>query len=427
VADFTRTDETADANYAVAGLELDKKFKDDDKARRSLRDLNADSRLLTRMVCSPSGELPTGALGAFHVGEDWSGRRTAAVTVDELRFHTSDLPGPFLPDNGRYLLAEDVKFDEEHELRLQVEELSFPHARRRDILLGADALEILGHWPQSGGLLRVGEELMGYTGLDPSDTGNVYITARGLFGTARAFHRKSEPVEPVLAWPAAPLAGTMDATASRVPLADASQFPARGLLLIGEELVGYEGKDGNDLLMPVKSGRGLLQADGLLRGRFGTTAENHAAGAMVRWMPERYADRALLGTDAPESESLPLCVRAPGAAFTELAVQALLPDAAVGLQLRVVPDGLVSPHADPATEHRVLAFEDGGQAGEVRLGGPVFRQADRLDLWFFARWRPGAFDPRGFTASGWKLAPEIESVSVGHVQPTLVFEHEEPR
>ena len=148
---------------------------------------------------------------------------------------------------------------------------------------------------------------------------------------------------------------------------------------------------------------------------------------MARWMPERYADHALLGTDAPESEALPLTVRAPGAAFTELAVQALLPDASVGLDLRVVPDGLVSPHADPAVEHRLMAFDENKQAGEVRLSGPLFRQADRLDLWFFARWRPGAFDPRGFTAEGWKLAPEIESVSVGHVQPTLVFEHEEPR
>jgi len=63
----------------------------------------------------------------------------------------------------------------------------------------------------------------------------------------------------------------------------------------------------------------------------------------------------------------------------------------------------------------------------VRLGGPIFRQADRLELWFFAHWRAGAFDPRTFAAAGWKLAPEIESVVVGHVQPTVVFEHEESR
>ena len=37
----------------------------------------------------------------------------------------------------------------------------------------------------------------------------------------------------------------------------------------------------------------------------------------------------------------------------------------------------------------------------------------------------GAFDPRDFAAGGWKLAPEVESVVVGHVQPTVVYEHEE--
>jgi len=81
----------------------------------------------------------------------------------------------------------------------------------------------------------------------------------------------------------------------------------------------------------------------------------------------------------------------------------------------------------PAIPIRLRTISDGGAAGEVKLGGPVFRQADRLDLWLFARWRPGAFDGRDYAAGGWKLAPEVQSVVVGHVQPTLVLEHEEQR
>jgi hypothetical protein len=425
---FVQTDASNEDNYDVEHLDLAQIFKTDDKSEKVVRELNADARLVTRMVCSPSGELPTGPPAAFHLGEDWSGRRSdGSAIIDELRFYRPQVPGPMLPNNGRYLLVEELKFDEDRELRLGVEDVQFPHVRRHDPVLGADALEVLSQWPQAGGLMLLGEEILGYAGLDPVDTGHVFITARGMYGTARAYHQAGETCQPLLFWPVAPLAASLDEAAARLPLADASAFPPEGLLLLGEELIAYDGKDGNDLLMPVRHGRGRLLEEGLLRGRFGTQADRHDAGALVRWMPARYRDLALLGEDAPESEALPLVVRAPGAAFTELAVTARLPDPLVGLDLRVVPDGLVSPHADPATDPRVLSFTDGGAAGEVRLGGPLFRQADRMDLWFFARWRPGAFDPRNFTAGGWKLAPEVENVVIGHVQPTVVFEHEEGR
>ncbi len=425
---FVQTDPTTEENYATADLGLDRIFAADESGEDEVILLNEDIRMVTRVMCSPSGELPSLSPPAFHVGEDWSGRRSeGTATVDELRFHAPAVPGRVLPDTGRYVLVEDLEFDEDRQLRLGVSDLQFPHARRRHVLLGADALEILSQWPQGGGLLLLGEEIIGYAGLDPVDTGHVFITARGLYGTARAFHSRDETCQPLLFWPASPLAGSLDETAARVPLADADGFPSEGLLLVDEELIGYQGSKGADLLMPERPSGGRLLQEGLLRGRFGTSPARHDAGSMVRWMPARYRDRALLGEDAPESEALPLVLRAPGAAFTELQLTARLPDAAVGLDLRVVPDGLVSPHADPAREPRVLAFSDEGQAGEVKLGGPLFRQADRLDLWLFARWRPGAFDGRDFAAGGWKLAPEVQSLVVGHVQPTLVFEHEELR
>ena len=425
---FEQTDPTTEENYATADLGLDEIFAANENGENEMIQLNADIRMVTRLMCPPSGELPTGPLPAFHLGEDWSGRPSdGAATVDELRFHAPAVPGKLLPDNGRYVLAEDLEFDEDRELQLGVEDLQFPHVRRHNVLLGADALEVLSQWPQGGGLLLLGEEILGYAGLDPVDTGNVFITARGLYGTARAFHARNETCQPLLFWPASPLAAGLSDTAAAVPLADSTGFPDEGLLLVDEELIGYQGRHGADLLMPVRAGGGRLQPEGLLRGRFGTQPAQHDAGSMVRWMPARYRDRALLGEDAPESEALGLVVRAPGAAFTELSLTARLPDPSVGLDVRVVPDGLVSPHADPAREPRVLAFADDGQAGEVKLGGPVFRQADRLDLWLFARWRPGAFDARDYAAGGWKLAPEVQSAVVGHVQPTVVFEHEEQR
>ncbi len=444
--EFVRTDEGDEQHYAVADLPLAELFESDSSARRDVLRLNADSRLFTRLLCAPSGELPTGPVAAFHVGTDFSGRPSdGKAVVDELRFQAPSTPGPLLPDTGRYVLAEDLELDEDRELRLGVEELQFPHAHRRSPLLGADVLEILSQLPQAGGLLLLGEELVGYAGLDPTGTGSVFLTARGLAGTRRAYHRRGETVQPLLAFPCSPLAGALGETGGTLTLADGGGFPPDGgLLWVDDELIGYTSRSGADLLMPSRRAGSLLPGEGLLRGRFGTAPAAHAPGAMVRWMPERYRDRALLGDDVPESECLPVSVRAPGAFFTDIALHAFLPDPSVGLAARVVLDGLGSPHDDPSTSRHVLAFEVGGGAGvgsgngfggaaagaaagdmTVELAAPVGRAADQLDLWLFAQWGPGAFDARDFRANGWKLAPEVTSVLVGHLQPDLVLEHEE--
>src|SRR5262249_18492578 len=155
-----------------------------------------------------------------------------------------------------------------------------------------------------------------------------------------------------------------------------------------------------------------------LRGRFGTAPASHLPGAMVRWMPERHRDRALLGEDVPEAEGFPVAVRAPGAFVTDVAIHADLPDPTVGLDARVVLDGLASPHGDASQSPHLVALGDDGRAtGDgVVLEAPVGRPADQVDLWLAARWRPGAFDPRDFRGNGWKLAPSVRSVMVGHVQ-----------
>ena len=72
-----------------------------------------------------------------------------------------------------------------------------------------------------------------------------------------------------------------------------------------DELIGYPVREGDTLVQPVRGGgaRLSLSAEGLLRVRFGTQPAEHEPGAMVRWMPERLPDRALLGSDVPESES----------------------------------------------------------------------------------------------------------------------------
>jgi hypothetical protein len=273
---------------------------------------------------------------------------------------------------------------------------------------------------------------VGYAGLDPATTGAVFLTGRGLYGTPRGYHDRGEPVTPLLFWPVSPLAQRMDADDAQLPVADASGFPqGGGLVWVEDELIEYTSVEDGMLVMPSRPGSSSFAPEGVLRGRFGTEPVAHDAGALVRWMPARYHDRALLGQgagdDLPVSESLTLGIDAPGAFFTDLVAVTELPDASVGLEARVVADGRVSPHADPARHAEDDALTAGTLfgGGEGRLVIPLGLAADRLDVHLFAVWKDGAFDPLTYRAQGWKQAPAVGSVVLGHIQPNVTLVHEE--
>ncbi len=431
---FDASDRLIDENYAFEDLPFDEHLPDPDSAiRKDVERFNMDSRRLTRLIKRPSGELPAVPIEAFSMGRDYAGRLSrGSVVVDELRFATSSRPGALLQKHFRYVLNGDLDFEEDDELRLSDSMLRMAHGTLASSLLGPDALEILSALNPAGGLLLIGEEIVGYAGIDTSEFGGtVYITERGLFGTERAFHEGGTSVSALDFWPATPLAGRISPEQAFIPLSDPAAFPdAPGLAWIDGELVGFEGVDDGALTMPIRYGAGRLLPEGLLRGRFGTGAADHDAGAMVRWMPARRRDRALLGSRRPESEFASLSVEADGAFFTEVVVQSSLPVDEIGLDLRFVLDGRASPHDAPAPEGdgdaALVGHAAEGRDAE-RTSVSLGRQADRLDLYLFARWFPGAFDAERFASHGWKLGPAVETVTVGHVQPDVVLEHEEWR
>ena len=442
-AEMERSDEGAhgDADrHVVDELDLDAALKpgqagarlveelalSDRKAlEEAVRRFNVDSRRLTRLVCSPSGELPSLAAAAFHLGEDFDHRPSPGrALIDELRLHLADEPGTLLPPIGRYLLADELAFEEQQVAVLATDQLLLPHARLRGKRLGKDQLEILGELPQAGGLLLIGEEIVAYAGLDPVETGAVFLSGRGLYGTRRALHARTTPVVPLGFWPASPLAAPLGEDDGDIVVVDPSLFPAGGgLLLVEDELLAYDEVLDDALAMPLHPGR---SGGGLLRGRFGTQPDSHRAGSMVRWMPARFADLALLGHDVPEAEALRLSLRTPGAFHTELALRLEQPDPLVELVGRVVLDGQGSRHDDPAGDPRVLelrASADDPGLLTVRIG----RQAELLELFLSVRWSTGAFDPLGGGSNAWKLVPRVTDVVSEQVQPSLVLEHEEWR
>jgi hypothetical protein len=438
--DLERSDEGDEDNYVVDELDLRGSLLPGQAGARLMEELQlggmssledavrrfaVDSRRLVRILSGPSGELPSLDPGALHVGEDYDRRPSSGgAVVDELRLHVAGPPGPLLPPVARYVLQDELEFEEERVATLRVDQILLPHSRLTGKRLGEDQLEVLSELPQAGGLLLIGEEIVAYAGLDPVETGAVFLAGRGLYGTRRAHHAPSSPVVPLTFWPVTPLTSPLGADDGEILVADPTLFPPEGgLVLVDEELMGYDELLDDALAMPLRPGRG---SNGLLRGRFGTVPTPHGAGAMVRWMPARHHDRAMLGDDVPEAQALSLALRAPGAFHSGLALKAEIPDASVELVARVVLDDRGSHHDDP--EGTAGVYELTPSASSVGLWEVVLGdQADRLELVLATRWLPGAFDPRTGRANGWKLVPRVTDVVSSRVQPTLVLEHEEWR
>lgn len=429
VGEFLRTDPLDRDNYGVEDGQVDAVLDPESTAYDSVTALAADVRLVTRIIKAPSRELPTGPIATFALGRDFAGRRTEAdVVVDELRIATRRAPDDLVPTTATFLLAEELEDDERRELRVDLSGLRYPHRLVRDPVLGPDGLAAAALLPEDGGLLRVGDEIMSYAGFDAVDSGTVYLTGRGLYGTRPQAHPAAAPVEPLVAWPASPLAARATAESAVVPLVDASGFPpGPGLVLIGDELVGYTDVGARSLSMP-HSGGGVttIGRRGLLRGRHGTRAAEHEAGALVRWMPMRHRDAGLLGTGHASAEHAALTVHAPGAFLTDLAIAATIPAPGARLDVRAVFDRAASHHAQAAAGVPLVALSSQG-FGDVVVAGPLARQADVLDVHLVAGWDEGAFDPLRFASNGWKVVPRVGSVTAAHVQPTLVWEHEEWR
>jgi len=74
------------------------------------------------------------------------------------------------------------------------------------------------------------------------------------------------------------LTGAINSSATTVPLSDSSRFPSQGLIKIGDEMILYDGKNGNNLLIASVS---MPLWAGHLRGSFSSIAASHNQGDAV--------------------------------------------------------------------------------------------------------------------------------------------------
>jgi len=282
---------------------------------------------------------------------------------------------------------------------------------------------VLGQLPNDAGILRLGDELMCYDTRSP-ETGELTIApgGRGLLGTLPAPHALTSPVAFLEHYVVSTLNGGVGPADSTLAVANANDFPSRGLVLVGDELIHYTRRLGNRLDMPRTSDTpGAMDGGGrgMFRGRFGTTPTSHAAGTPVILFPFRYWDRWEDEADAPELAYMGFELEQPGAWWKATfwdAEEASHGQAHVQVLMRTDPT--IPWDEDPDAVDGLTLMTQGREDNDTI---PISGMSDRAEWRVFVRYDPGAFDPFTGASHGWKETPRFRRVGVEYYAPGMVL------
>ncbi|MBK7875689.1 MAG: hypothetical protein IPJ77_08050 [Planctomycetes bacterium] len=159
------------------------------------------------------------------------------------------------------------------------------------------------------------------------------------------------------------------------------------------------------------------QAEGLFRGRFGTTPAAHSAGEAVILFPFRYWDRWAQRADASELAYFGLSLAQPSAFWTGCFFEKEDADAAqIGVLQRTDPDAPWD--ADPERDARIALFWSGDEKGKPHGIG---KQSDRVDWRIFVQYAKGAFDLKTGMPHGWRQTPRLKLFGVTSYAPSLTL------
>jgi len=380
-----------------------------------------ESRLLTRIACFPSGERPR-LVSGYAVGGGANGLPgvVPSATVDEL-VHADHQFGRSItgvdPEAGagaNLVLARPL--DAEDDVLFLAPNL----ARVALGTFGGDD-SLLSALPADGGLLRIGDEIIGYAQVD-ADTGAVSIATngRGMLGTDPGPHQPTEPVSWMEHFAVSTLSAGVGPSDASLPIVAVEDFPPEGLVRIDDELVHYTRVAGAALEMPRSSRQPGLRDErgtGPFRGRHGTQAAAHAAGTLVVLHPCRYPEPWADKADAPEMSYFSFAQEHPAAFWTGVFFAV---SAADGVRLRALQK--THPEApwdaDPAEDSRVRLLERGDKDGGAI---PIMVQSDRIEWRVHAVYDRQAFDPIAGNSHGWKRTPRLRMHSVFHYAPSTTL------
>jgi hypothetical protein len=382
-----------------------------------------DVRLLDRMVKFPSGELPAEeasevTFGSAPVGASPVARGVLDEAAVGARTAIPRLLTTFIPANGG------------NNFSVRVDAMQTPSgvlidsARPRQLRIVGP-----GTYPQNGGMLRIGQELIAYRAFDPG-SGQFQIAqdGRGLLGTVPSSHAVGEEVYFVDQIPTAILVNGVVPEDHEFGVQALDALPRQGgtLLLGRTELVHYTWTAGNQLLgMPRHPDPerddptlGDRPTGGLFRGRYGTIPTSAAANAPLIWMPFRYWDRYVEGSSDPECSFVQVTFNRGAVEWTGFGFDEQNDDELLDLRAAIRFDE-VGDWRD-VTGLDVLRFVDGRT--ETDTLHDFERLAGRAEVRFGVEYRAGAFNPGTFQAHAWKRSPELRGMVLRYEGQTRILE-----
>jgi hypothetical protein len=398
-----------------------------------------DTRGITRLMAFPSGERPRlstrmsiggGASGGTGGASSGASGAIPSAVVDEIvfgdaKFGRTATADPETGAGGSLILTTDLA---EAGTTMIVAPLSVRVAIGRT---GAGT-QMLASMRTNAGLLRIGDEIVGYNQLDAS-SGTITIapSGRGLLGTRPQTHQTGEPVMYLEHHTVTALSGPVGAADSVFPVtgvndvstgtgAATTDFANEGTALIGSELIHYTRLRDNKLEMPrASSVPGAMddKGDGIFRGRYGTTVAAHSSGELVIIFPFRYWDRWAPRADGPELSYFSLGIDQPAAYWDSFFfVKTDTESNQIGVLQRTSSDAPWD--ADPEQDKRVKLFWKGDEGGQPI---PIGVQSNGIEWRVFVKYGPNAFDPKTGLNHGWKESPRLRQLGAFYYGPNVVL------
>jgi hypothetical protein len=401
---------------------------------------------MSRMLKWPSGELPD-AVGARRiVGADRNQEGKMRGHLDELKVNTFQTQGARI---AMTTTGEGTKAADE---TILVEE-AWAHPYRGNG--GNSGL----NWPQTGGLVRIEEELLFYKtcnqeqfqfycdsiwpALIPGTQGktksdhevtnpstkaiethpNMFSKTgmrlngvlRGVLGTQAKDHPVGAQVMLLDGMAVSLLRGTLGGRSDTFSVADSRGFAPEGYAWINDEVLSY-------LRMNGTSFTGCR----FFRGSFGTSEAEHEQDAIVRSLPFRYWDRDGKFYDGEGLAYLQAGYAARDAIWDGIDLHLTGTEELSSPPAHVQPHVLVRfdsspPWSSDTTNRDGGLYEFHGKQGRLMLKGSASRgiRADQIEMRVFWEFKRGAF--RGdLTAQDWKRTFSIESLRATYSTPLLL-------
>jgi hypothetical protein len=353
----------------------------------------------SRLLKFPSGETPGQLDGTCTVGASASGEAISGV-LDEVKFGSAS--------RGIYRLAkhigsEDTEMDVTMEAWTQAT-VTITQGQGGKTQVSANITAL----PDCG-VLRVGDELIGYSELDGNTLGGL---RRGLLGTEPAVHDNGDYIMNLAFMTASALTDGVDDSANALSLKSVSQFPSEGYVLINNEMIGFHRKDGGSLVIPSEN----PDSPGLFRAAFGSIAEAHSGGDIAVLMPYRYFDGYRERSDVPEMAYFQTSFAARGAYWERISWEQDIPfemyqKVKVYARVNGKPDWNAEPTNKPGG---LWLFEQ--PAGDNLIG----TQGDFIEVRVYFTYERGAFQ-----TDAWKATPALKNFLVRFAQPLRVLSHRE--